>query len=201
MYLRVGTTESEREDAYLMASVARGKALVAKLRADPKVRDAEALAAWIGRRKKRKKLGAKVGGGSLADRIRASKAPAKAERKSPLAKKPVIDDDPFADDPFDEPDTETPEERKRRKMEAAILRKMQAEDRRNLYRAIHDQGGIKPRTDLREEYRQIPNNFKRKDGLTGDEMAEHLCSHHAELGICSERDLIDYFQRDYRRAA
>ena len=184
-----------------MASVARGKALVAKLRADPKVRDAEALAAWIGRRKARKKLGAKVGGGSLADRIRGGSSPEKTEKKSPLAKKPVVNDDPFADDPFDEPDTETPEERKRRKMEAAILRKMEAEDRSNLYRAITDQGGIKTRADLREEYRQIPNNLKRKDGLDGDVMAEHLCSHHAELGICSEGDLIDYFQRDYRRAA
>lgn len=37
--------------------MARGKALVAKLRKDPKVVDAEALAAWIGRRKKLLKSG------------------------------------------------------------------------------------------------------------------------------------------------
>lgn len=38
--------------------MARGKALVAKLRAQPETRDAEALAAWIGRKKKYKRMGA-----------------------------------------------------------------------------------------------------------------------------------------------
>lgn len=49
-------------------SIARGKALVAKLRADPKVRDAEALAAELGRRKAlrhaAKKARGKVGKGA-----------------------------------------------------------------------------------------------------------------------------------------
>lgn len=40
-----------------MKSIARGKALVAKLKADPEVRDAEALAAYAGRTKKYRKLG------------------------------------------------------------------------------------------------------------------------------------------------
>ena len=43
-----------------MASVARGKALVAELRKNPKVRDAEALAAWLGRFKKARKAGMSV---------------------------------------------------------------------------------------------------------------------------------------------
>lgn len=40
-----------------MASAVRGKALVAKLRADPKTVDAEALAAWIGRTKRLRAAG------------------------------------------------------------------------------------------------------------------------------------------------
>lgn len=44
-----------------MAKVARGKALVAKLRADPKVRDPEALAAELGRRKKLRQTAKKAG--------------------------------------------------------------------------------------------------------------------------------------------
>lgn len=40
-----------------MTSVARGKTLVAKLRANPKVRDPEALAAWLGRVKRLKRGG------------------------------------------------------------------------------------------------------------------------------------------------
>lgn len=39
---------------------AKGKALVAKLRSDPKTRDAEALAGWIGRYKKARKAGKSV---------------------------------------------------------------------------------------------------------------------------------------------
>lgn len=43
-----------------MVKVARGKALVAKLRADPEVRDAEALAAYLGRKKKLKQAAKKA---------------------------------------------------------------------------------------------------------------------------------------------
>lgn len=78
--------------------MARGKALVAKLRKDPKVVDAEALAAWIGRRKKLLKSGVsakkavklagkeggmKQGGVKGAGRGGSS---SKAERKAPTSK-------------------------------------------------------------------------------------------------------------------
>lgn len=177
-------------------SVVRGKALVAKLRANPKVRDAEALAAWIGRHKHRKKSG-----GSLAERVRSSGGPAPKEAKrSPLASKPVDADDPFADDPFtNEP--ESKEDKQRKRMEQALLRKMEQEDRSTLFNAIMEQGGIKPSSTLREEYGQIPRHLKRKDGLSGDEMADYLKTYYQELGIQDERDLIDYFAPDYRRRA
>ena len=56
-----------------------------------------------------------------------------------------------------------------------------------------DAGGIKTSDDLREEYREIANTFKRRDGLPGDEMAEYLSVYHAEFGIQSENDLLDFF--------
>lgn len=200
-----------------MASVARGKALVAKLRAQPGVRDAEALAAWIGRFKKARKAGKSVAkakaaaggasssgkksGGSLADRVRKSSSPAPKEAKrSPLASKFEDDDDPFAED-YGQEEEESKEDKQQRRMEEALMRKMEKEDRSTLYQAITDVGGIKTNDDLREEYRQIPNNLKRKDGLSGDEMADYLKTYFQELGIEDERDLIDYFQTDYRRAA
>lgn len=177
-------------------SIARGKALVAKLSADPKVRDPEALAAWIGRHKHRKKSG-----GSLAERVKSSSAPTKESKRSPFASKPTVSDDPFADDPFADDEPESKEDKQRKRMEDALLRKMEKEDRSTLHNAIMEQGGIRTSDELREEYRQIPNNLKRKDGMAGDEMADYLKTYYQELGIETERDLIDYFQRDFRRAA
>jgi hypothetical protein len=77
-------------------------------------------------------------------------------------------------------------------MEAKLLRDMERADRAKLYKAIMDQGGLKSRAELREEYAGIPNTYKRKDGLAGDELADHLAICYPELGIESERDLIDY---------
>lgn len=161
-----------------MAKVARGKALVAKLRADPKVRDAEALAAELGRRKK----------------LRQAAKKAKEKIKDGIGKvsKTNIpdDDDPFAEDFGDDPLSE--EELAQQKYEAKILRDIEKDERSRLHSIVHETGGLKTRDSLREEYSEIPNTFKRKDGLPGDEMAEYLSSYYPEFGIEDERDLIDY---------
>jgi hypothetical protein len=65
------------------------------------------------------------------------------------------------------------------------------EVRSELYEAIMQAGGISTRDDLREEYRQIPNTYKRKDGLRGDEMAEHLAVHYPHFNITDENSLIE----------
>lgn len=189
--------------------MARGKALVAKLRAQPGVRDPEALAAYLGRFKKARRAGKSVAeaakvakggssgkkksGGALADRVRsgADSRPAKTPEKKSVFAKPVEDDDPFAED-YGENEAKSKEDKQRERLEAKLLADMERADRAKLYRAIMDQGGLKTRADLREEYAGIPNTFKRKDGLPGDEMADHLALYYPELGIESERDLIDY---------
>ena len=194
--------------------MARGKALVAELRKNPKVRDAEALAAHLGRFRKARKAGLgtkaalkvakgggsskgssgskKVGTGGLAERVRSSSAPKSGNKVSVLAKKrPVEDDDPFAED-FGDDEPKSKEDLQRSRMEAKLLADMEKADRQKVYRAIQEQGGLKTREDLREEYAGIPNTFKRRDGLAGDDMADHLARFYPELGIESERDLIDY---------
>ena len=193
--------------------MARGKALVAELRKNPKVRNAEALAAHLGRFRKARKAGLstkaalkvakgggspkksagekKVGAGGLADRVRSSSSPKSGNKVSVLAKKPAVDDDPFAED-FGDDEPKSKEDLQRERMEAKLLADMEKADRQKVYRAIQDQGGLKTRPDLREEYAGIPNTFKRKDGLPGDEMADHLATYYPELGIESERDLITY---------
>lgn len=81
-------------------------------------------------------------------------------------------------------------EEERRRYEKSVLR--QAEKiTTSLYRAIIDAGGLQTNPALREEYRQIPNTFKRKDGLPGDVMAEYLSTHHPGFGVKDERSLID----------
>ncbi len=191
--------------------VVRGKALVAKLRANPEVRDAEALAAHLGRYRKLRKAGRSVeeatkalkeaagsssgpkkSADSLVDRVRNGASPKPKKRGSVLAKKPDLsDDDPFAED-FGEDEPKSKEDRQRELLEARLIRDMERADRRKVYRAIQDQGGLKTRDDLREEYAGIPNTYKRRDGLPGDEMADHLARYYPELGIESENDLIDY---------
>lgn len=197
-----------------MAKVARGKALVAKLRAQPGVRDAEALAAWCGRYKEARKAGmspakaaaaAKGGSSNGADKSESpatssDSAAAEEARKKRLAEAADLIGDPFGED-FGPNEAETAEERRQRKMEEKILREMEAADRAALTSAIMDQGGIQTRSDLAEEYRAIPNTFKRKDGLPGDEMADYLAMYYPELGIESENDLLVYFSDRYGVAA
>lgn len=196
-----------------MASVARGKALVAKLRAQPGVRDPEALAAYLGRFKQARKAGrsvaeaAKVAKGGSPNGADKSESPATSSdsaaeeaRKKRLAEAADLIGDPFGED-FGPNEAETAEERRQRKMEEKILREMEAADRAALTSAIMDQGGIQTRSDLAEEYRAIPNTFKRKDGLPGDEMADYLAMYYPELGIESENDLLVYFSDRYGVAA
>lgn len=103
--------------------------------------------------------------------------------------------DPFGEDFGDPESAETGEEREAREYEAKILRDLERDERSNLHTAILDAGGIQTRADLREEYREIPNTFKRKDGMPGDEMADYLKTYYPELGIEDENDLLDFFLR------
>jgi hypothetical protein len=190
-----------------MAKVARGKALVAQLRRQAGVRDAEALAAFLGRFRRARKAGRSVAeaqkiargeeqkkkpAGGLADRLRDNTPPKRETKPSVMAKRdPFEDDAPFAED-YGENEPKSKEDLQRERMEAKLLRDMERADRAKLYKAIMDQGGLKSRAELREEYAGIPNTYKRKDGLAGDELADHLAICYPELGIESERDLIDY---------
>lgn len=164
-------------------SIARGKALVAKLRADPAVRDPHALAAWAGRHKHRR--GAKGSLKSGASKVTALKT-GKDSKKSAFG-----DDDPFNED-FGPNESKSKEDKQREKYEAKLVRDLEKSQRSDVHRIITDAGGIKTRDDLREEYSGIPNTFKRKDGQAGDEMAEYLKTYYPEYGIEDERDLIDF---------
>lgn len=76
--------------------------------------------------------------------------------------------------------------------EAKLINQREKEERSRVHSAIKDMGGLKTRDDLRDEYSQIPNTFKRRDGMAGDDLAEHLAQYYPEFGIESERDLIDF---------
>lgn len=178
-----------------MPTVLRGKALVAALRERPDVRDAEALAAWIGRVKKYRRAGMSF---SAAKNLAGKAAPNGSGKASePKAEAPTVKPDligdPFNED-FGDPETaETEEQKQQRAYEAKLLADLEKAERSAVHTAILDAGGIQTRDDLREEYRQIPNTFKRKDGLPGDEMADYLGMYYPELGIESENDLLDFF--------
>ncbi len=92
---------------------------------------------------------------------------------------------------------QTPESimaKQQERYEAHLKAEMEKSERSTLYQEIMDQGGIRPSSpDLAEEYRNIPNSYRRPDGLTGDVMAEHLASAMPELGITSENELLEYF--------
>ncbi len=201
-----------------MPQVARGKALVAKLRAQAGVRDPEALAAYLGRFKQARRAGRSVAearkvargeapaktkpAGGLADRVRsgAPPKPAEDERKKRLAEAADLIGDPFGED-FGDNETLSVEDKRRKREEERLLREMEKADRAALTSAIMDQGGIQTRPDLAEEYRAIPNTFKRKDGMPGDEMADYLAMYYPELGIETENDLLVYFSDRYGVAA
>lgn len=104
--------------------------------------------------------------------------------------------DPFAEDYGDDDDEEVSEEdRNWERYEKRVLRQMERAERSRIRRIILDEDGIRTRDDLREEYRSVPNVYKRKDGRSGDEMAQYLSEHHPEFGIEDERDLIDVLSR------
>jgi len=162
-------------------TVVRGKALVAKLKATPGVRDAEALAATLGRAKKYRKAG-------MSPKA-ALKRAAKASKNGKNGKKD--EDDPFNED-YGEDKPKTKEEKQQERYEAKLLRDMEKAARSAVRTAVLDAGGLKTRDDLREEYSEIPNTYKRRDGMPGDEMAEYLSMYYPEYGIEDERDLIDF---------
>jgi hypothetical protein len=86
------------------------------------------------------------------------------------------------------------EDRERRRYQQQVLREAK-EAGTSLYQAVMEAGGIKMRDDLREEERAIPLAYRKSDGLPGDEMSDHLRRHHPELGITTERELIDALSR------
>ena len=79
-------------------------------------------------------------------------------------------------------------------VEAKMRRELEKAENSNLYQAIIAAGGVAVSSeDVREEYRAVPTSYRRRDGMPGDELAEHLATNHPEFGITDERSLIDYF--------
>lgn len=142
-----------------------------------------------------KRILASAGGGSSgkktsrADKGRklsgfaSAKSGKKEKKRSALAD--LYDED-------DEPEVKSKEDKKRERYESQQIRALEKAERSRLNSALMEAGGLKTRADLREEYAGIPNTFKRKDGLAGDEMAEYLGMYYPEFGIEDERDLIDF---------
>lgn len=96
---------------------------------------------------------------------------------------------------------EASDEEREKEDEARLIRHLEKEERSRLYRAVMEFGGLKTRgSELREEYRAIPNVYKRKEGLPGDEMADLLATHYPDLCIRDERGLIDELTRRWRAA-
>lgn len=108
---------------------------------------------------------------------------------------PFADDDPFAEDYDDEPETD--EEREQRLYEERVLKETQYNETSRLLEVILTEGGIRTSDALREEYRAIPNVYKRRDGMAGDDMALVLSDAYPEFGIHSERDLLEFFEDNY----
>lgn len=104
----------------------------------------------------------------------------------------------------EEADGEEASEEQIEKYERGVIREAKKErDDRSLYQIIIEQGGIKPPSENGsvEEYKEIPNCYKRKNGLAGDEMADYLGAYHPQFGIYRENDLIEYFARRRRGRA
>ncbi len=129
----------------------------------------------------------------LVDAVRAQASADRGALRAILAAagEDCEEDDPFAED-FGEDEEKSEEDRERERYEERLIREQEKSERGRLYRAIMEQGGLRTREDLREEYAGIPNTLKRRDGMAGDDLADHLARHHAEFGIESERDLIDF---------
>lgn len=160
-------------------TAARGKALVAKLRANPKVRDAEALAAWLGRVKK-----LRHGGMSLDAARKNAGSPGAIKKQGGLNELAAEGG----------PEEKSEEQKAQEKMERQLLEQLEKADTKKLFGAIMEQGGIRPSSDdLAEEYRSIPKSYRRKDGMPGDQMADYLKTYYPELGVEDENDLLDFF--------
>lgn len=139
---------------------------------------------------------------AMAEGIRKASGRRNNEYVRPVASRAVADNDPFGeDDPLGDPfgedfgsdEDEDEDAAERQKYEDRLMREMEKAEKGALMNAIKEAGGLQTRDDLREEYRQIPNTYKRTDGIPGDEMAEYLSMYYPEFGIEDERDLIDYF--------
>jgi hypothetical protein len=91
---------------------------------------------------------------------------------------------------------ENEDEEREKEHQARIIRRFAREERSSFYQAIMDLGGIKVHDDeLRDEYRAIPNAYKRRDGLAGDVIANLLAQHHPQFNVTDERSLMDTFNR------
>lgn len=107
---------------------------------------------------------------------------------------PFADDDPFTED-FGPSEEKSEEDLRQERYEERMIRDMEKAERGRLYEVIMETGGIRTHdSELREEYQAIPNAYKRRDGLSGDEMAEHLKTNHPRFGITNENELIRYFR-------
>lgn len=102
------------------------------------------------------------------------------------------------------PEEQTPEEVEQAEAEADTERARAgyiSAETSSLFSYIIEQGGIRPSSeDLREEYREIPPTYRRPDGVPGDEMADLLATDRPELGIETERDLLEFFETRRRQA-
>ncbi len=137
-----------------------------------------------------KRILAKKGGRKdrAADKGRKLSKPSKPKRSE---LDDLDDDDPFAED-YGEDEPKSKEDEEREKYEAKLIKELKKAERGRLHDIIHEAGGLQTRDDLRNEYSEISNTLKRKDGTPGDEMAEYLATYYPEFGVGDERDLIDF---------
>lgn len=104
----------------------------------------------------------------------------------------VDEDDPFSEDYGMYEEEKSSEQLARERYELRQMRALEKQERSRVHSIVMEAGGLRTRDDLREEYSEIPNTFKRRDGLPGDEMADYFKEYYPELGIEDERDLIDF---------
>jgi hypothetical protein len=92
---------------------------------------------------------------------------------------------------------EADEEKRLRAYEQQTLRAVDREQGPSFYQIIVvELGGIKRHyAELHEEYRVVPRNYLRPDGLAGDEMASALAEQHPRYNIRIENDLLKYFEQ------
>lgn len=144
--------------------------------------------------------GNKKSAGATINRIRSEKSSKKRSERPKYTWKP---EDDYDDDDLDfigkgsstnesRGESSAPTKSQQQKREEKMIRDMEKAERSRTFKAVMDNGGLKTNDALREEYAGIPNTYKRRDGMAGDEMAEMFSMYYPELGIESERDLIDF---------